>query len=257
MPQLPQLSGRSAHDNAVHPASPRNLDANQLSLPVRNLRAVVFDFDGTLAHTRIDFAQMRARSLDYIRSAGLWTDAVAAAPYVLEAIQRAAQPLSGPDREAFLAGANDILEQIEVQACATGHPFPGVPEALASLAAAGLRVAVITRNCSRAVGAFIRRHPLPIDVLLTRDDVPRVKPDPDHLVRALQHLDLRPDQAIMVGDHRADVQCAVAAGVAAYGVLTAGASAQELYDAGAHLVLDAVPDVVSSILNALSGAPDA
>jgi len=184
---------------------------------------------------------MRARSLDYIRKAGLWTDAVAAAPYVLEAIERAAQSLPSSDRDAFLAGANQILEEIEVEACATGQPFPRVPEALASLSAAGLRLAVITRNCSRAVAVFVRRHPLPIDVLLTRDDVPRVKPDPDHLMRALQRLDLRPDQAMMVGDHRADIQCAVAAGVPACGVLTAGASAQELYEAGARFVLDAVP----------------
>jgi phosphoglycolate phosphatase len=217
------------------------------------LRALVFDFDGTLAHTRIDFAQMRARSLDYIRQSGLWTEAVASAPYVLEAIERAAAALPEPDKDAFLAGANAILEDIEVQACATGEPFPGVAEALSDLTHAGLRVAVITRNCTRAVAAFLQRYPLPIAVLLTRDDVSRVKPDPGHLLEALQRLELAPHQALMVGDHRTDVQCAVAAGVAACGVLTAGTPAHELREAGACMVAAAVPDVVALVLRTVAG----
>lgn len=239
----------SAPDGSPRPgSSPPALD---------DLRALVFDFDGTLAHTRIDFTQMRARSLDYIRQSGLWTDAVASAPYVLEALERAAAPLAAPDKDAFLAGANAILEDIEVQACATGEPFPGVAAALSDLTHAGLRVAVITRNCTRAVGAFLRRYPLPIAVLLTRDDVSRVKPDPGHLLEALRRLGLTQHQALMVGDHRTDVQCAVAAGVPACGVLTAGTPANELREAGACLVAAAVPDVVALVLRIVAGGPDA
>jgi phosphoglycolate phosphatase len=256
MTQAPQQFGAP-----IVPAPPDSAASSPAAGPctpsVLRLRAVIFDFDGTLAHTSIDFPQMRVRTLDYIREVGLWSEAVASAPYILEAIDRAAQHLSAAQRESFLAGTNAILEDIEVQAASAGKPFDGVPDALAALKAAGLQTAVITRNCCRALATFLNRHPLPLDLILTRDDVPRVKPDPDHIVQALQRLRLGSHEAVMIGDHRTDVQCAVAAGVLAYGVLTAGTSAEELRAHGACHVAPAVPDVVDVLLRGIAGGADA
>ena len=154
---------------------------------VGSLRAIVFDFDGTLAHTRIDFALMRRRIEEHIRGWGLWDPSLAQAGYVLELVDAAARRLDGfaERRAAYLAEAAAILEDIEMQGCVEAEPFPGVQEAMMQLADCGYPLGIITRNCRRAVEAVLRRHPLPHQVLLTRDDVAKVKPDPFHLLRAL------------------------------------------------------------------------
>jgi phosphoglycolate phosphatase len=68
---------------------------------------------------------------------------------------------------------------------------------------------------------------LPCDALLSRDDVSRVKPDPEHLFAALRALGL-PDgrspslsprsPCIMVGDHWMDIQAGRAAGMGTIGI---------------------------------------
>jgi phosphoglycolate phosphatase len=72
------------------------------------------------------------------------------------------------------------------------------------------------------VEQVLERIPLRHSVLLTRSEVTRVKPHPDHLLRALAHLEAAPDQSVMVGDHWMDVQAGKAAGMRTVGILTPG-----------------------------------
>ncbi len=46
------------------------------------------------------------------------------------------------------------------------------------------------------------------------EDVPHKKPDPAGIFQALAHFSLDPGQAVMIGDHHADLRSAAAAGVA-------------------------------------------
>ena len=201
-----------------------------------SLRAVVFDFDGTLAETKIDFAEMRRRTVEHICAWGLWEEGLEEGRYVLEMIEHTAGKLAGERRERYSAEAAQILEDVEMLTCPLAHPFPGTAEALDRLRGCGLRVGIITRNCRRAVGSVLDRHHLHHEVLLTRDDVARVKPDPAHLLGALAVLGVAPGEALMVGDHPTDIQCGKAAGAFTCGVLTDRTSRQELLGAGADLV---------------------
>jgi HAD superfamily hydrolase (TIGR01549 family) len=81
------------------------------------------------------------------------------------------------------------------------------------LRARDVRIGIVTRNSRAAVSLLLQRIPLPHDILLTRDDVPRTKPDPIHLHIALERLGVERAQAIMVGDHHMDVVAGRAAGI--------------------------------------------
>ena len=95
---------------------------------------------------------------------------------------------------------------------------------------------------------LLARHPLACDVRLTRDDVELVKPDPSHLLAALAQLGVAPEQAVMVGDHRSDVECALAAGSRGVGVYTTGATAEHFADLGAEASYADVPTFVDALL---------
>ncbi len=209
---------------------------------LRNLRAVIFDFDGTLAETEIDFDEMRRRTREHIRQWGLWEEGMGERRYVLELIEHAELKL--PDdparRQQYRAEAAQILEDVEMLTCPQAAPFPGTVEALSRLRACGYAIGIVTRNCHRGVQAVTDRHHLPYDVLLTRDDVEKVKPDPAHVHEALERLDVSPGETIMVGDHITDIQVGKAVGMVTCGVLTAAATNEELEAAGADLVLDDV-----------------
>jgi len=214
------------------------------------LKAIIFDFDGTLAETNIDFGKMRARIYALVQQWGLWEDDTGENRYVLEVIEAAEAKLaSEQERAEFARQAAQALVEVEMETCGGAAPYAGVAEALGRLRQAGLKIGIVTRNCRECVEQLLARHPLPHDVLLTRDDVTLVKPDPAHLRAALDRLGVSPQEALMVGDHRSDIECAVAAGCGGVGVHLTGSTAEHFAELGALASYPDVPAFVGDLLN--------
>jgi phosphoglycolate phosphatase len=207
------------------------------------IRAVIFDFDGTLAETNIDFGLMRQRVLEVADRWGL-RDHLDQRRYILEIVEDAVAMLpEDGDRERFREEAAKAMRDVELVFTSVASPFPGVPETLDLLRDCGRRVGIVTRNCRAGVQSVFSRHPLHHEVLLARDDVERVKPDPAHLHEALEMLEVAPDSALMVGDHITDIEVGHAAGTWTAGVLTAKTTREQFDEVNAHLVLDSAADV--------------
>lgn len=215
---------------------------------LRDIRAALFDFDGTIAETRIDFGHMRTAVRWLAEEAGVAPERLDGR-YVLEMVEAAAEAL-GPDAPAgreFVRRAHEAILEIELRAADSARLFPGAAETLAQLQKRGIRTAIVTRNCAASVSRIRARHQFVCDVVLTRDDVPRVKPDPDHLRAALIALDAANGPGVMVGDHPMDVMTAKKVGLASIGVLTSGSSPEDFALAGADLIAPSVADVPSLI----------
>ncbi len=179
-------------------------------------RAVLFDFDGTLAVQTLDFARMRERAV------------AAISPYarpglrpnipLMEELSRLLAELPAPEAERARKAALDAAGEVEMEAARTSRLFPATRPVLAALKRVGAVCAVVTRNCPQAVLTVFPDLAEHCRVLLTRDDVPLVKPHPDHLLRALDRLQVAPGAALMVGDHPMDIQAGKAAGTATAGL---------------------------------------
>ncbi len=216
-----------------------------------DIEAVVFDFDGTLVHTDIDFAAMRQGIVEHLRQWGLGEPGLEESRYVLEIIAWAEEQLQhDPARqEQYRQEARTILHEVELPHCQRAEPFPGMPEALQRLRAAGRKVGIITRNSHEGVAAVLCRHPLVHDVLITRDDLSNVKPHQEHLEQALTALGVAASRALMVGDHATDIQCGQAAGVRTCGVLTARTTLAQFHELGADFAFRDVPTLVAALLD--------
>jgi phosphoglycolate phosphatase len=181
------------------------------------IHAVLFDLDGTLVRTQIDFPRMYAEMRAIARETGTPDDSMKdlqALEIVVLAVAAAGKNGGSIKRRMF-----DALESIEREGCANPSPMPGAGPLFARLSELGIATGVVTRNCRSVSESLLSRFGLKPDVLLTRDDVPRTKPDPDHVLRALDQLDALPAQSAMVGDHWQDIEvgrsagCAVTVGV--------------------------------------------
>jgi phosphoglycolate phosphatase len=195
----------------------------------RPLRAVLFDFDGTLA----DSYPAITASVNHVR-------ALHELPPLEEAEVR---------RHVGFGPANLLGETVprgdvgaNVAAYRQHHPsvlrdgtrlLPGAAEALARLDARGLHLAV----CSNKPIAFTRQlldilgvaeH---LDCVLGPEDVPHPKPAPDMLRTALERLNVPAAEALYVGDMVADIQTARAAGVTVWVVPTGSSDRDELKQA--------------------------
>jgi phosphoglycolate phosphatase len=205
-------------------------------------RGVLFDLDGTLIQQTIDFEQMR---LDVLRVAERFGPVPA--PFVtlpvLELIAHVVADLDAREAGAgsrFAQAAQEVVTAIELAASEGAAAYPGVPEFLLWLRRAGFRVAIVTRNCREAVEQALARSSLACDVLLTREDVARVKPDPEHLLVALRRMDVPAADAVMCGDHPMDVMAGRRAGTATVGILSGDLPADRFAEVHPDLVLSSV-----------------
>ena len=212
----------------------------------RKVRAVIFDFDGTLAVLNIDFGAMRRAIFELLREFGVDEEAIKER-YLLEIIEEVYPLLKARSRsvaDAFYRGAHQALEEIEFKAAAEGCMIPGVERMLQNLRARGLKVGIVTRNCEEAVRRVfpaIRGH---CDVFLSRNSIKNVKPHPDHLLSAMKTLRVSGDETVIVGDHTIDIRAGKAVGMKTIGVLTGRTKREEFEEAGADYVLDAAPDII-------------
>ena len=86
-----------------------------------------------------------------------------------------------------------------------------------------------------------------IEAWTTSADVEQTKPEPDLVHAALDKVDWRPEDALMIGDTIWDVEAAARAGVETLAVRTGGFSEQELRDAGARDVYTSVEELRQSL----------
>ncbi len=179
-----------------------------------NLRAVLFDFDGTLldsfsghfAAYQVTFAHFGlATSLDDLLRVY--------SPDWLQVYRAMGLP------EQYWAEADAIW--LAEASRHTPQLFPGAQELLDGLK---LRFALglVTSGSSERVRGDLERNGLAgcFQVIVTGGDVCTPKPHPEGLLSALAQLKATPTQAVFVGDAAADAHMAQAAGVTFIGMLS-------------------------------------
>lgn len=189
------------------------------------IRAVLFDLDGTLIETNIDFGLMRREMLALAQRYGIPASQVEGLDILamLETISAIVHERYGEDESVKARGEGlAILEEIELSHSAGAECVPGAQELVRLLREAGIKVGIVTRNSRSAVAVSLSKTGIRGDILLTRDDVPKTKPHPNHLLTALQMLGAAPQEAMIVGDHWMDVQAGKAAGIRTVGFLRMG-----------------------------------
>jgi len=154
-------------------------------------RAVIFDLDGTLAESRLDFDAIRAE--------------IGLAPGL---------PILEQLAEATIderARAEIIMRRHERAAIAGATLTDGCADLLAHLAARDIPIGILTRNIREVVETFARTFGFRFQAIYTREDGPH-KPAPDGVLALCEKLSARPEETLTVGDYKFDVEAGRRAG---------------------------------------------
>jgi phosphoglycolate phosphatase len=204
------------------------------------IKAVVFDFDGTLAVLTIDFGLMKRRVLDWMKTFRIGEERVRER-YLLEIIEEVYHLLTEDNNpseaERFYRGSHQILKEVELEAATGGKLIPGSKETLDWLRQKGMKVGIVTRNCEDAVRKVFPDIDAYCDVFISRDGVKKVKPHPDHLTSVLRALQVSGPETVMVGDHVLDILAGKKVGMRTVGVLTGYIKEEEFEKAEADFIL--------------------
>lgn len=186
---------------------------------IENIRAVVFDMDGTLVDSSYDWPAIR-------------TNLGVAGASIIDELNH----LPEPDREAGWAE----LEAIEHQATRAASIHTGAADLLDFLAAKGLPTALVTNNSASNTEWLLERFNLRFDVILTRDSG-FWKPSGTPLAEAARLLGVATAHCLGVGDSHYDILAAREAGFGAVCMLNDGAAH---HDGDADLSFPDIPAFV-------------
>jgi len=177
------------------------------------MAAIVFDLDGTLIDSAPD---IRIVGSDALAAAGLAPMTLeetracighGAAAFVTQAL---ALRGAGGDGALHAKVLKVFLDRYD-DAIDSTLPYPGVPEAVAALQAAGHRLALCTNKPTGPTRAVMAHVGLldAFETLICGDTLPQRKPDPAPLLAAVRAVGGAP--ALYVGDSEVDAATAEAA----------------------------------------------
>lgn len=181
----------------------------------RRYKAAIFDFEGTL----VDFQWRLAPAEDELRRAfaalgfdgGEFASGNYATMWNAAAGYCAVQGRMVELRQALCP----IYDRWDRDALARWAPRPGAAELLRGLVTAGARVGMVSNIGRAALSSALARFDFArwLSPVVTRDEVTYMKPRAEGIARVLSHWQVAAADALFVGDSRADVFGARAAGM--------------------------------------------
>ena len=152
---------------------------------LQNIRGFIFDLDGTLVTSSLDFS--------VIKSEIGCPDNDDVLTYI-EALN--------PKKRDW---AMDIVHCHEREDAETCDWIAGAEGFIEACKQRSIPMAILTRNSAFSSHIKIERNQIPIDYLVTRE-CSKPKPDPSALLDIAKEFDLPPCDVMMVGDYRYDLE---------------------------------------------------
>lgn len=214
------------------------------------IHTILFDLDGTLLNTIDDLAD----AANWVCAQNGWPQhTVAEYKYMVgNGIPKLVERFSPaeartPDRLA------ETLAQFTARYDAHKEdktaPYPGIPELLKELKAAGIQTAVFSNKADALCGKIIEHYFGPGAFSAVRGSRPGVptKPDPTGLWDLMRQLNADPATTLFVGDSDVDILTGHNAGLPAMGAVWGFRGAGELTAAGADALAFRPGDILDYI----------
>lgn len=155
--------------------------------PLDVIKGIIFDLDGTLLTSSLDFKVIREQIH---------------CPSHLDVL-------------SFIAGlpaqtqevANQVVLAHEMADAQDSMWISGAEQAIASLKKRQIPIAIVTRNSKQATLHKLKNNKLVVDTVITREDAPP-KPNPYALLKIAKNWGLPVQQVAYIGDYLYDIQAA-------------------------------------------------
>lgn len=211
---------------------------------------IIFDLDGTLLNTLTDLTNSVNFALNKYQLPTYAEDAVRqmVGNGVTLLMERAIP--GGHSFEKFDQCLNDFKEHYEIHKKDFTKPFPGILEFLAEASQQGYKLAVVSNKFDLAVKGLCEDFFAPyITTAIGESSQTAPKPAPDTVLKAMEELQVSPQQCVYVGDSDVDIATAKNAGIPCLSVSWGFRPRTFLEQHGAKVIADSVAELKEIIFH--------
>lgn len=191
---------------------------------------ILFDLDGTIIKSTFQPREAKAAVIDELRKLGI-SNNINTDETMMDIIEKASMQIKKKKElpwEKARRRINDILDRFDVEALSRSELIHNSKPTLSLLKDKGLRLGIVTNSGRKGAKLFLENSGLEnyFDVIVTRNDMQKMKPSGEGIVKAIDTLGCKRNQVMYVEDSWVDVRSAKNAGVVAVAI-TGGLSPSE------------------------------
>ncbi|MEC7729793.1 MAG: HAD family hydrolase [Candidatus Neomarinimicrobiota bacterium] len=175
--------------------------------------AYLFDFEGTLVTFEWNITKGISEILNEIELIGYSMNLFEGSPSYVD-IHKVASVISEHDDESTIMNViAEVFDQFDADALSRWKLYKDAKQTLNKLKKNGKLLGLVSNVGSKAINSAINKHELDdiFEIVITRNHVSRLKPDPEGLLMAANSLKIDPDSILFTGDSYDDLGAAKAA----------------------------------------------
>jgi len=209
-----------------------------------NIKAAIFDLDGTLVNTLDDLSNAMNYALAQLNQPTHTTEKCRT--FIGNGVKNFARRALAPDKQHL---RDELLEQMKQRyrdkCFQNSYLYDGIYDLIQVLLSENIRLAVAT-NKDQDVAKIIVEHFFgdAFDHIIGINDQRPIKPDPAGTFEILNATKVDPKDALFVGDSDVDIETASNAGIKSVGVTWGFRSREDLVNAGANLIIDHPSEII-------------
>lgn len=209
------------------------------------IKAILFDFDGTLADTNpLIIRTFKETFAKMLKEKTLTEEEILAC--VGPTLEETGEKYFPENPQAFVDGYRTLNDKYHDDMI---NIYPGIIQMMEALVAKGLKLAIVSSKRRDFVIRGMKCVDLYdyFDYIVAADDVMRHKPDPEPLLKAMNHFGLKPHECLMVGDNGHDIHGAKNADILGIAVGWAFKGAEYLRALNPDYLVETPMDIVGIV----------
>lgn len=212
-----------------------------------SVHGIIFDLDGTLIKSVVDFPKMKNKMIEYIQSLDIpdttYTTQQTTNIIIADLNRRMIeQGFTDSDQEKIFHKISDILTEVEFENVDKVILLPGVREFIKECWDSKIKMGILTRASEKYTNACLELTGLNqyLNVIVSRDqfNILKAKPNLHSLNYIISELSVPQENILFVGDHKIDLDCAREGKIRFVGVLAGAYNRNMLSELGHDLLVE-------------------
>ena len=221
-----------------------------LGITLMPYKAVVFDLDGTLVESKIDYEKMGEQIKELLGRKGM-KEHIEDRRKAYQVIRGGAQTLlefglPRENLESTLIELDYVMNTIELEALPTMTLKPNALDTIETLHGIGFKLGICTRSHREYADRTLEMYGLDkyFHAVVARDDTPHPKPDARQLLVTIDQVGANPEDTLYIGDTTTDLTTAKNADVDFVGYWRDEQWAQRLIEGGCEKIVKDLIEII-------------